>query len=47
VVIVRVTATPEDPEDGQRLADEILHSMAAVARPGQTEERQHPRSAAG
>jgi small conductance mechanosensitive channel len=47
VVIVRVTATPEDPEDGPRLADEILHTMAGVTRHGQTEERQHLRSAAG
>jgi small conductance mechanosensitive channel len=46
-VIVRVTATPEDPNDGQRLADEILHAMAAVTKHGLTEERQHLRSAGG
>jgi small conductance mechanosensitive channel len=46
-VIVRVTATPEDPREGQRLTDEILHAMAAVTRHGLTEERQRLRSADG
>lgn len=46
-VVVRITATPADPEDGQKLADEILHAMAKVTREGLTEERQHLRAAVG
>jgi len=44
-VIVRVTATPERQEDGQRLADEVLAAIARVTREGLTEEREHLRAA--
>jgi small conductance mechanosensitive channel len=43
-VLMRVTATPEVPADGQRLADEILTAMAKVTREGLTEERRHLRA---
>jgi hypothetical protein len=32
--VVRVTATPAKPSDGPKLADEILSTIAAVARSG-------------
>ena len=44
-IIVRVTATPEVPSDGPRLADEILSAMSCVTREGLTEERKHLRAA--
>ena len=46
-VVVRITATPADPDDGPQLADEILAAMDKVTREGLTEERRHLRSAIG
>jgi small-conductance mechanosensitive channel len=44
-VVVRIGATPVDPDDGPRLADEILAAVAGVTREGQTEERELRRDA--
>lgn len=44
-VIIRVTATPADPQDGEKLADEVLKAITMVTREGLTEERQHLRAA--
>jgi small-conductance mechanosensitive channel len=38
-VVVRVAATPEDENDGPRLADEILSAISHATREGHTEER--------
>ena len=46
-IIVRVRATPENPDEGPQLADEILSAMSCVTREGLTEERQHLRAAVG